>query len=89
MERQKGASEDRLQMLIAASTTRACEGKPGPSILSMDNQRGRITLFSINKQNDHLAVAIVGSMVGAGTVGVGQTGQMQIECLHDTETGIG
>jgi hypothetical protein len=67
------------------STDRDCQGKPGSSILSMDNQCGWVTLISINKQNDHLAITIIGSMVWAGTVGVSQAGHLQIKRLHDAE----
>jgi len=58
-------------VLIAMSTDRDCQGKPGSSILSMDDQCGWVALLSINKQDDHLAIAIISSVVWAGTVGVG------------------
>ncbi|OGO75486.1 MAG: hypothetical protein A3K41_03360 [Chloroflexi bacterium RIFOXYD12_FULL_57_15] len=58
-------------------------------ILSMDNQCDRFTLISINQQNDHLAIAVIGSVVRAGTVGVSQAGNLQIECLRDTKSSAG
>jgi len=42
----------------------------------MDNQRGWIALISINKHDDHLAIAIIGSVVRTRTIGVGQAGHM-------------
>lgn len=76
-------------MLMRVHFHRGGKRKPGFAILSMNDQRGRSILLAIHKKDDHLTIAISGSMVRAGTVGVSQTGYMQIERLHNTETGIG
>ena len=87
--RHKNASDGRLQVLVAMSIDRACQGERGPSCLPMDNQCGWIALISIYKHDDHLAIAIIGSMLRTGTLGMSQTGYMQVERLHDMETGMG
>ena len=71
------------------STHRDCQGKPGSSILSMDNQCGWVDLISINQQDNHLAITVIGFMVRAGTVGMSQTGNLQIKRLHGAKAGIG
>jgi hypothetical protein len=61
---------------------------PGSAILAMDDQRSRIILLAIDKQDHHLTIAVIRSVMWAGTVGMRQTGHLQIERLHDTETNI-
>jgi hypothetical protein len=89
MVRHKNASDSHLQMLIAMSIDRDCQRERGSFLLPMDNQCGWIALLSINKHDDHLAIAIIGSMVRTGTLGMSQTGYMQVERLYDTETDMG
>jgi hypothetical protein len=76
-------------MLVAMFTHWARQGKPGPAILSMDDHCGWVALLSINKHDDHLAIAIISSVVRAGTIGVSQAGDLQIERLHNAKAGAG
>jgi hypothetical protein len=55
----------------------------------MNNQCRRIILLAIYKKDDHLTIAIIGSMVRTGTVGVSQTGNLQVERFHDVEASTG
>jgi len=83
--RHKRASDCSFQALIAVSINRNCQGDPGFAILPVDNQRDRTDLFLIDKEDDHLAVAIRGSMMGTGTIWVSEPGDLQIEGLYDAE----
>ena len=85
----KDPSDGHFQVLIAVSIDRDCQRKPGSSFLSMNNQCGRIALITINKHDDHLAIAIIGSMMRAEAIGVGLTSDMQVKSFYETETGIG
>jgi hypothetical protein len=58
---------------------------PGFAILPVDNQSDGTNLFLIDKEDDHLAVAIRGPMMRAGTIWVGEPGDLKIEGLYDAE----
>ncbi|RIK53730.1 MAG: hypothetical protein DCC59_06305 [Chloroflexi bacterium] len=87
--RHQDASDGCLKLLAGALSNGICQGKPGLVILPMDYERGRILLLPINEQNNELTITIIGPMVWAGTIEVGQAGHMQIECFHDAETRVG
>jgi hypothetical protein len=74
--RHKRSSDGSFQALIAVSINRDCQGYPGLAILPVDNQRDRTDLFLIDKEDDHLAVAICGSMMRAGTIWVSEPGYL-------------
>jgi hypothetical protein len=74
-------------MLVEPFPHGTCQRNPRPAILTMDNQSSRILLLAIYKQNNHLASAIIRSVMWAGTIGVCQTGHLQIERLHDAKVG--
>jgi hypothetical protein len=76
-------------MLVEAFPHRTCQRNPGPAILPMEDQRSRIILLAIYKQDHHLTIAVICSMVWARTVRVCQTGYLQIERLHDAKVGAG
>jgi hypothetical protein len=76
-------------VLVGTLADRACQRNPGSAILTVDNQCGRIILLAIYKQDHHLTIAIIGSVVWAGTIGVSQAGYLQIERLHDAKAGAG
>ncbi|WKZ35007.1 MAG: hypothetical protein QY332_15435 [Anaerolineales bacterium] len=83
--RRNHASDGSFQTLIAVSIDRDCQGDPGFAILPVDNQCDRTDLLLIDKEDDHLTVAIRGSMMGAGTIWVSKPGILQIEGLYDAE----
>jgi hypothetical protein len=84
----KYASDGHLHVLVAMTIDWDCQRERGFSLLSMDNQCGRIALISIDKDNDHLAIAVIGAMMRAGTARVSQAGNVQIERLRDMETSM-
>jgi hypothetical protein len=85
----KNPSDGHLQVLIVVSIDRDCQREPGSSFLSMNNQCGRVALITINKHHDHLAIAIIGSMMWAETIGMSLTSDVQVESFHETKIGIG
>jgi hypothetical protein len=54
----------------------------------MKDQGSRDIFVAVHQQHHHLAVALLCSMMGAGTVRMRQTGDLQIEGPHDTEASI-
>jgi hypothetical protein len=56
--------------LVGTLADRACQRNPGSAILTVDDQCGRIILLPINEEDDHLTIAIIGSMLWAGAIGV-------------------
>jgi hypothetical protein len=76
-------------MLVEAFPHWTCQRNPGSAILPMDDQRSRIILFAIYKQDHHLTIAVIRSVVWARTVRVCQTGYLQVERLHDAKAGAG
>jgi hypothetical protein len=53
----------------------------------MDHQGRRIILLQIDQQDDHLAAAVIGSVVWAGTFRMCPASNLQVECLHNTKIG--
>ncbi|MBI5944717.1 MAG: hypothetical protein HY864_10145 [Chloroflexi bacterium] len=45
--------------------------------------------MTINKHHDHLAIAIIGSVLRAEAIWVCLTGDVQVESFHETKIGIG
>jgi hypothetical protein len=55
----------------------------------MDDQRGGIILLAVNKQDNHLTITFISSVVGAGTFRMRQTSHLQAECLYNTKVYAG
>ena len=54
--------------------------------MSMQDQRDRFDCVAVDQQNDHLAIALVRSMMWTGTIRDPQFRVMKIKGLHDTKT---
>jgi hypothetical protein len=78
-----------LEALADSPPMRGRKGKPGFALLSVNDKREGITLLLINKENDHLAIAVLRAVIRAGAIRVSQPGDLQVERLHDTEAGAG
>src|SRR6266498_6130895 len=76
-------------MLTRSRLSWGCKRKPGLPILSMNDQCGRILLFAIHKKDHQLTIALIGSMMRTGTIGMCQARNMQIESLHNAKTSTG
>jgi len=63
--------------------------KPGFSILPMDNQSSGIRMLPINEEDNHLAVAVICTVVRAGTICMSQASHLQIKRLHNAKAGTG
>ena len=62
-----------------------CYWEPGLSIIPMQDQGYRFFWLSVNKQNYHLAITCVNSMIRAGAIMESNSRRMQIKSLHRTQ----
>ncbi|HEU0291422.1 MAG TPA: hypothetical protein VFR47_01725 [Anaerolineales bacterium] len=76
-------------MMVGTLPRRIRQRQPGSVILSVNDQRNRLTLLLINKKDNHLTITVIRSVMWAGTVGMSQAGHMQVERLHDAKPTIG
>lgn len=70
MWRNQRAPNSSLEARISTLSRLIRKREPGPAVLSMKYQRSRCIALPINEQDDHLAIAILSSVMRAGTAGV-------------------
>jgi len=76
-------------MVVGIFPCRICQRQPSSVILSVNDQCNQIVCLLINKQHNHLTIAAIRSVVWAGTIGMRQAGNVQIECLHSAKVSLG
>jgi len=73
-------TQDRKDVLLVVSLLGCIDQSDlGISILSVNNERDRLIVHSINQQNHHLTIALIGPMMGAGTVDVSCLSSLKVE----------
>jgi hypothetical protein len=55
--------------------------------MAVGNKADRLVIVSINQQYDHLAIALVGAVVRAGTIRRVMAGRLQVKRAHYLQAG--
>jgi hypothetical protein len=76
-----------LQAGISALLWSIYQREPSPAFMAMGDQGDRLVIISINEQHHHLAIALVGAVVRAGTIRRVVAGCLQIKCAHYLQAG--
>jgi hypothetical protein len=59
--------------------------QPRFALLPVNDKCDRIALLLIDKENNHLAVALIRSVMRASAILMGHPGHLQVERLHNTK----